>query len=325
MGEANPFVAIRSELRSEEDDIRRGVFSRALRNLALSTGDEKAAWCAIIDEEEKQKRSRSKKESDEVGVKRAREDGGLVEELEPPQRTTEEANRFVGYFLHSQIEKAIGGTLNSLSPGTLRVLCAIVGLHSRARSKETLYNMLASFHYTHCEVLGKRVSRSTIVDAQEKQDANAMSLLSKKKRTTAAKPTKEAPLPSASPSPVSVVQPSPPLPKERKKLKPQPAAGFPTVTSVAYPAPVFQQPLASSSYLDRPSMSDSEWTPQRLEKSIATIIRNYDPVTVTIIVKKLAQIGYSEPRASDTVETYLHHFHQKQYIHYENGIAYCMD
>ncbi|GET91829.1 hypothetical protein, conserved [Leishmania tarentolae] len=46
----NPFENLRPALRSEEDEIRKGVFSQALRNLQQASLDERRRWCKAIRE-----------------------------------------------------------------------------------------------------------------------------------------------------------------------------------------------------------------------------------------------------------------------------------
>lgn len=463
MTEENPFENIRPELRSEEDDIRRGVFSRALRNLAMSTSEQKRAWCAAVDEIYETQRARAHGKKKEAlapvaGQKREREgsndpanevgnqpqgssdtpnaetggstgdsvvgsvnsdntsnnnntttnykndDDDNVGEIKSEEPTTVEkeylqsdsaANRYIGAFLHSQVEKAIGATLHSLSPSTLRFLCTVLGLTTRSRSKEALYNMLASFHYTHCEVLGKRVSRSTFVDQQAKQDSVLLSKLTKTKTTKTVKKDSAVPSPAPAPIPEKGTQKTIPknglgssalintstsggLPSARISSsgsvsalsRPKVATtndesiplyydrdvsssnGYssayspPTIirrreennaeVMISYPTATFQTATTGRSTADHRAFSNTgssvsvstgveEWSAQRIEKSIATIVRNYDPVTTSIVLKKLAKIGYSSPEAPQVVESCLQRFHQKKYIHYENGIAYCLD
>jgi len=77
--------------------------------------------------------------------------------------------------------------------------------------------------------------------------------------------------------------------------------------------------VASSRYAN-----DGAWTPEALERKIASIVQLYDPVTVAIVVKKLAQFGYRSDDAHDIVERVLRRFHDRQLIFYDNGIAYLM-
>ncbi|KAG5469359.1 hypothetical protein LSCM1_02575 [Leishmania martiniquensis] len=46
----NPFEDLRPALRSEEDEIRKGVFSQALRNLQQASWEERRRWCKAIRE-----------------------------------------------------------------------------------------------------------------------------------------------------------------------------------------------------------------------------------------------------------------------------------
>eukprot|EP00796_Vickermania_ingenoplastis_P004479 gene4479-3272_t len=342
--EENPFSVIRPVMRSEEDDIRRGVFSRALRNLAQSSTDEKFKWCAVIDTEKATFRGKRSSEvqpseNETVGMKRERSPDAVPLYMQ----SADEANRYIGAFLHSQIEKAIGTTLNSLPPGALRVLCSILGLSTASRSKSILYNMLAAFHYTHCEVLGKRVSRSTIMDQQAAQDSQSLNIFLRRNQKVAKTPlTAAGDIPSTTPAEKKTSRNLPSAavaqssgssstksdPQENKKtsVKAEKQNSAVDTGEVQYPAPTFRPKVKCTHTMNPPASSgDVDWSPQRLEKSIATIVRNYDPVTRPIIVKKLAKIGYYPADAEQTVEACLRTFHNKKYIHYENGIAYCMD
>lgn len=494
--EVNPFANIRETLRSEEDDIRRGVFSHVLRNLMTATAQQKQEWQTEIEETQRIFRERvaggkaraSEKTAKEkasstpeeapaadaaaaaaaarittregekeenrtsgsevapvasplLGMKRDRSEGqeaagGVSSNLPKKEDAASststsdgEGGFSIGSFLHSQVEKTVGGTLNTLSSGILRILCMILGLAPKSRSKETLYSMLATYHYTHCEVLGKRVSRSTFVDDLAKQDVKSLHLFIKHPVKGAGKtdrkevppqlgvPKKEAPTPvltrtkqTRKPSHTSVatgflaatahcgkstgaevskssagknattVAPqkkaaatatlravSKAIPSSSLPPTPQTSAGahystqeqqqqdsyggitnhspfYPSGNSttsdlsISYPEPVLRRPTAtadplhssSSTLLGRRSThgaqeENSEWTTQNLEKRIATIVRNFDPVTTTIVIKKLAKMGFTSPTAKQVVESVLQSFHQKKYIYFESGIAYCLD
>lgn len=360
MSESNPFLNIRTELRSEEDDIRRGIFNRALRNLAQSTAEQKFSWCAAIDEKSTGNRTRAPADAPkgpeesspmivEPGQKRDRESSPTEEK--PYMHSESEANRYIGAYLHSQIEKAIGTTLRSCGGNALRILCTILDISTKTRSTETLYNTLASYHYTHCEVLGKRVSRNTFVERQALEDSESFQRLIK---TSKAKPTTNAPKSAATadsgkeaakpsrtteasswiskrPLVAGAVGSSRALPLPMMTGKPvvshssHGASDNSSELVIAYPEPTFANDRTASRITSSTSGAAEEWTPQRLEKAIATIVRNYDPVTTTIVVKKLNKIGYADPHAESIVDSFLVSFHQKKYIHYENGIAYCLD
>lgn len=464
--EGNPFATLRPALRSEEDDIRRGVFNHALRNLATATPEQKVYWhtanekmlrsvrdrfalgsaveTAAVKEEigavdvpsiaaagalhHKTEPSSSAGIVDrtalpDLGVKRERSDdtkevdgcSPSCKELEtqgqlpcPPH----EAGLSIGAFLHAQVEKTVGSTLSILSSNTLRMLCMILGITTKSSNKDALYSMLASYHYTHCEVLGKRVSRSTFFDELVKQDCQSLQVFLKHpskgaggshkaaasspsttlKTETAARTasTKQkgppTPSPSTSPSTLSTTvsgssrtgldalqkvvadkatpsrkqngasvkvtgtapssSPSAEHSSRQTTLRGKPhEQGNTTHTAessdaydssdmvIAYPKPVLRRSdaaehLSTSSYSRGSAdgvQEDTEWTPQELEKSIATIVRNFDPVTTTIVIKKLAKMGYTSPNAKQVVESCLHSFHQKKYIYFESGIAYCLD
>lgn len=461
----NPFAALRPALRNEEDDIRRGVFSHVLRNLATATPEQKVYWHTLNEEIQRNVRNRApvcrtveaaavKEEKGvvdllstpaatthemepssssgvvsttafpEFGIKRERGDGTKEGgDGSPPHGAPEaqssslpctphEAGLAMGAFLHAQVEKTVGTTLNSLSAGTLRVLCLILGIATKSRSKDALYNILASYHYTNCEKLGKRVSRTTFADEMVKQDCQSLHLFLKHpvkvtgtthkvdefspsaapKTETAAHATSTReeklplPPPTTSPAPLSTTAsgdipigvgtpqkavaekptpsikqhtpivkvtrsaPSSPLPidhyskkitlrsqsHEQKNITHAAERSDACDTSgieIAYPKPVLHRSNAAerqgASSFASTSAGDAakgtEWTPQELEKSIATIVRNFDPVTTTIVIKKLAKMGYNSPKAKQVVESCLHSFHQKKYIYFESGIAYCLD
>lgn len=357
MTEENPFASIRPELRSEEDDIRRGVFSQALKNLAQSTDEEKLRWRSVIETECKARRNSKTQpttgavQEELVGQKRER---SSPDRLNDSEAAVEDARRYIGSFLHSQVEKVIGTTLYSLSPGTLRALCNILGIFPKTRNKDGLYSILASFHFTHCEKLGKRVSRSTYIDEQVKQDSDA--LLKALKPKAVSKPKQsvvkdDESLDSSPPLTHSTVVKSNDIKVQQPTRTAATDSYYPradvfsgqqqsrskvtegennatlkeeTEGGVAYPTPAFRVAAPTAAPPARRE-DDHCWTQQRLEKSIATIVRNYDPVTTAIIVKKLEKMGFNSPDARSVVESCLQQFHQKKYIYYDNGIAYCMD
>lgn len=81
----------------------------------------------------------------------------------------------------------------------------------------------------------------------------------------------------------------------------------------------YAAPASSSSAQD-----SEEWSMLMLERKVASIVQLHDPVTVAIVVKKLSQLGYREPRADEVVEQILRRFHDRQLIYYDTGIAYLM-
>lgn len=100
--------------------------------------------------------------------------------------TGAEASEYIAKYMRSLLDRVVGGSLNNLSAPALRVLCTMLHMDTRVRSKDALYNILASYYYTHCEKLGKRVSRSTFVDSQTYHDAKLMESISNKSSTSSA-------------------------------------------------------------------------------------------------------------------------------------------
>ncbi|KAF8291597.1 hypothetical protein TcYC6_0125130 [Trypanosoma cruzi] len=212
----NPFERLQPPLRSEEDEIRKGIFGQALRLLHTATDEDKLRWRHAIEEAIAARQSISrmnKKTAVSEGiadvtplvgfaaVKRPRDDGkGEEEEKETwteenggggdgdqrpvvaaakdscgcrtgaedtPMKDTE----FIAAYLRTLLDKVVGLSLLELHVDALRVLCVILSIPlPKSRSKMTLYSTLASFHYTHCEKLGKRVSSSHNVQAQLRRD-----------------------------------------------------------------------------------------------------------------------------------------------------------
>lgn len=83
---------------------------------------------------------------------------------------------------------------------------------------------------------------------------------------------------------------------------------------------------SASSHMAKYAASDSEdaWSVPMLERKVASIVQLHDPVTVSIVVKKLSQLGYHAPDAETVVQQMLRRFHERQLIFYDNGIAYLM-
>ncbi|EKF32513.1 hypothetical protein MOQ_003634 [Trypanosoma cruzi marinkellei] len=218
----NPFERLQPPLRSEEDEIRKGIFGQTLRLLHTATDEDKLRWRHAIEEAiaARQSISRMNKKTavaegvadatslaGVAAVKRPRDDGkGEVEEGEAKeeketgtmekegdgdrdQRPVDAAvkdscgcrtgvedasmkdTEFIAAYLRTLLDKVVGLSLLELHVDALRVLCVILSIPlPKSRSKMTLYSTLASFHYTHCEKLGKRVSSSHNVQAQLKRD-----------------------------------------------------------------------------------------------------------------------------------------------------------
>ncbi|KAK7194722.1 hypothetical protein NESM_000391800 [Novymonas esmeraldas] len=102
---------------------------------------------------------------------------------------------------------------------------------------------------------------------------------------------------------------------------------------VVYEPRVFTRPGNSSSgaataaHMAKYQASDKDdeaWSLPLLERKVASIVQLYDPVTVAIVVKKLAQMGYRDGGAEACVEQILRRFHERQLIFYDDGIAYLM-
>ncbi|RNF16717.1 uncharacterized protein Tco025E_05096 [Trypanosoma conorhini] len=215
----NPFERLQPPLRSEEDEIRKGIFARALRLLHTATDEVKLRWRHAIEEAAAARQYRTCRHKKpalvaeefceptplvaSAAVKRPRDDAkeGAVEaengkgtknadegesgELRPVAETGTEHSgphtgaevsevdntEFIAAYLRTLLDKVVGLSLLELHVEALRVLCVMLDIPlPKSRSKMALYSTLASFHYTHCEKLGKRVSSSHIVQAQLKRD-----------------------------------------------------------------------------------------------------------------------------------------------------------
>lgn len=420
---SNPFADLRPPRRSEEDEIRKGIFSQALRNLLQATLKERQAWCCLIREgvagvplRGKAVRGRDSGQTSSgnaastspnaATTKRQREDdtattnpeceisttgatgttiddrgsrengpapGGAESTAAVSNRpdtvavaapelqfTAEEAREYVAAFMRGLLDRVMGSSLNSLNIHSLRVLCAMLGIETMARSKIVLYSMLASFYYTECEKLGKRVSRDTIYERQVQQEVEMLRHAARGTATTTAakkevtqspavatvSALKEKATDSMAGSSVKVV----PRKARTKSTPVDEAVPRPTMVSqqqhvermeddddgdreseVDYGGRVFARPTEShSTYAaakrdaDGAGADDAEWSMQYLERKVASIVQLYDPVTVAIVVKRLAQMGYRGPNAAAVVEKVLHCFHERQLIFYDNGIAYLM-
>ncbi|CCW63099.1 unnamed protein product [Phytomonas sp. EM1] len=464
----NPFGDLHPVVRNEEDEIRKGIFSFALRKLHSLTLEEKQGWCDAIVESTSKKSKQVKKvgnqttdnvaigmgkeeqttsmptsvvesqlqtvtialaeepsrgapstlESNDVaspsflGEKRLRSESetnigsqtiresdnistvenkaGALQSVPlasvPASSFTsgEQANEFIGSYMRSLLDRVVGGSLADLSANSLRVLCIMVGIQTTAKSKDALYNMLASFHYTNCEKLGKRVSKDTFLQKDFQQTAEMLAKLGPKrppaakaasplppsgastktkggsngvraeaaeapsKRGSGLRPGRPLTGTTASPS-VSVVPighgrggdpPSCPNPTNGRE-----GGGFgfsshtrapehgPThaVTRdtdglhIVYPSSAFAGACPTPAPPPRPTSPPSEdWTTAEFERRVASVVQLCDPVTVAIVVRKLAQMGYRAAGAAEAVEAVLRRFHQRQFIFYDNGIAYMM-
>lgn len=490
----NPFAGLRPEMRSEHDEIRKGIFSRALRNMQFSPLAERREWCRAIratyaaTQAARQKRAAatsgtkssddgsgasggtaSPSASPEVGTKRTHDaaqltDGptssgkstGGVETAETPLATStasppttqglatdgdaggdeeeEESEASVkeciAAYLRSLLDRVVGVSLENLNVPALRILCTMVGIHTEVRNKIGLYSTLASFYYTECEKLGKRVSKDTIFERQAAQEAamlrrlpastnaNAASSSSATKRggekmstpqqqqqqnksTTEAKAAssrsasgkaspaavvvsvtshrrgenavggsqgKEKEKPSSRSTSTKAEQQQPAAAaaaaglthylkyenateaweaEDAEGTKPQSSlhashnhpnsaygGGEEVDGEVVYEERVFARrggastaSSSSSPHMTKYASSageDDGWSAPMVERKIASIVQLHDPVTVAIVVKKLAQLGYRAGNVEATVEQVLRRFHDRQLIFYDNGIAYLM-
>ncbi|KPI83570.1 hypothetical protein ABL78_7393 [Leptomonas seymouri] len=228
----NPFAGLRPEMRSEHDEIRKGIFSRALRNMQSAPLNERREWCKAIRatytaaQAAKQKRaaatasssaafipppSSSLSSSSAVGMKRTHSEAELsaltsassttaappltvgatseqaqggpspkaaaggdaveVQEREAVEEGEAAVKECIAAYLRSLLDRVVGVSLENLNVPALRILCSMVGIKTEVRNKIALYSTLASFYYTECEKLGKRVSRDTIFERQVEQEA----------------------------------------------------------------------------------------------------------------------------------------------------------
>ncbi|CAJ1035013.1 hypothetical protein Q4I30_006987 [Leishmania utingensis] len=85
----NPFEALRPALRSEEDEIRKGVFSQALRNLQQASLEERRRWCKAIRESTTRGGAKAKKKAiSAAAVAESSDNTGTSAPIaSPPQRT----------------------------------------------------------------------------------------------------------------------------------------------------------------------------------------------------------------------------------------------
>lgn len=511
----NPFAGLRPEMRSEHDEIRKGIFSRALRNMQTSPLEERREWCRAIRathtaaQAAKQKRaaaaaatqasaspappSSSASLSPAVGTKRTHDEterlgtsatgegaaakkavkgeagthppssadpsptasttaaaapgggGGAVdvekaEENAEAEESEAAVKECIAAYLRSLLDRVVGVSLENLNVPALRILCMMVGIKTEVRNKIALYSTLASFYYTECEKLGKRVSRDTVYERQVEQEVAmlrhaAPSATASAKRSTdkkevatpsanekssaradargqgnaaptavvgsvtskraadatAVKPErkkKAAANASVAAAPAKSHQTSQPAKtvgagvvhcrkydnlgddeqaEEEERLS-APEEGSPASLDhartndqksgrqsqpysavnhvyasndddgdegeVVYEDRVFARPgnsglsaatvnsMYMAKYASSSSASEEGWTTAKLERKIASIVQADDPVTVAVIVKKLAQIGYRDANATHVVDQVLHRFQSRQLILYDNGIAY---
>ncbi|KPA76687.1 hypothetical protein ABB37_07535 [Leptomonas pyrrhocoris] len=237
----NPFAGLRPEMRSEHDEIRKGIFSRVLRNLQSAPLAERREWCKAIRatysaaQAAKLKRAAATVSSNAalpspapspswttqpsapaVGAKRTHSaveasaptpaplvadatrepatgspspttsaailgvaggdarDGEKAEEALKEGEEGEESEAVVkeciAAYLRSLLDRVVGVSLENLNVPALRILCTMVGIKTEVRNKIGLYSTLASFYYTECEKLGKRVSRDTVFERQVEQE-----------------------------------------------------------------------------------------------------------------------------------------------------------
>ncbi|KAG5494275.1 hypothetical protein GH5_02285 [Leishmania sp. Ghana 2012 LV757] len=86
----NPFEDLRPALRSEEDEIRKGVFSQALRNLQQATLDERRRWCKAIQEATARSGAKAKKKATPAAAVADLPDStGPSAPISPPPKSTE--------------------------------------------------------------------------------------------------------------------------------------------------------------------------------------------------------------------------------------------
>ncbi|ORC90542.1 uncharacterized protein TM35_000083400 [Trypanosoma theileri] len=457
-GSNNPFERLRPSPRSEEDDIRKGIFGQALRLLHTASDEDKLRWRRAIEEATapKQPSSNSKKnkkkekekeeksndplpemEATTLAVKRPRE--GEVEgeaaaaaaetekkenneskdENENEKKENEKENEksdvstssnscsepttsksdvrqpsdleFIAAYLRTLLEKVVGLSLQELNVDALRVLCVMLGIPLPAsKSKMIHYSILASFYYTHCEKLGKRVSSSHHLEAQLKRDeemvrkiyANKLPSITSTTTTTTTTTTTSGKTTSTKKSTrnssgkndmLRVVDGNvsstveTPRSQQQKSLATQPPqtqaknttgkkrdtlAGTKGIEQqhpvemqeeeeeeegeeeleIHHNNAVFTQQTSrqtdkSNNYYNNNNNNnnmDGEWSMVQLEQKVASIVHLYDPVTTAVVVKKLAQMGYRNADAAERVEDILNSFHQRQFVFYDNGIAYLL-
>lgn len=362
-------------------------------------------------------------------------------------QTTEAASEFIAAFMRVMLERVVGGSLSDLSVPQLAALCRMVGITTQARSKNVLYSTLASFHFTSCEKLGKRVVRNTFAERAVREAGEMLARASAGKSTvakvraataaddndndngddSAAARNKKSRLATAATAAAAAAAAENKrlakaarlqarADKEKKKAAKKAKADEQALAAKAARKEARQQlrqqkqqqqhlpfiasaqqflqgqPVLNSSYYsdneddedgeggddaqseeedddddneeedDSPSEEELEvqyggrvfqsksssatagapsnnsnhgatpaqplpgggWTLPEVEKKVASIVQLYDPVTVAIVVKKLAQMKYTDQNAVDVVEGILRRFHHMQLIFYDNGIAYMM-
>ncbi|KAH9578380.1 hypothetical protein LSM04_005544 [Trypanosoma melophagium] len=436
----NPFEQLRPSPRSEEDDIRKGIFGQALRLLHAASDEEKLRWRRAIEEATAPKQPaasssssrRKKKEKEEksetvspiepttLAVKRTREEveeekKEREEENKNGDRTNEETEKenaksdvptssngcsetnvpesdvrqpsdleFIAAYLRTLLEKVVGLSLQELNVDALRVLCVMLGIPLPAtKNKMIHYSILASFYYTHCEKLGKRVSSSHHLNAQLKRDEEMYRKIYTKEfpsnggtsagktatssttiTTETTSTTKKSSRNSAGKNDMlrvvdGNVSPSVNTPRsqQKKSTATQPPSqsnntpgktkgSFTVADSVRQPGKLQKRQQEEEEYelevrhnsavftqqtLQQADQShkynnnmDGEWSLAQLEQRVASVVHLYDPVTTAVVVKKLAQMGYRSADAAERVESILHSFHQRQFVFYDNGIAYLL-
>ncbi|KEG12112.1 hypothetical protein DQ04_01991010 [Trypanosoma grayi] len=434
---SNPFERLRPTPRSEEDDIRKGIFGQALRLLYSAPDEEKLRWRHAIEataalksapqrKKQQQQQTTTVEESNNnidgsdgvappgvaASLKRPREEGSGETDQNQQRQGTGCANdsvtagtnshssdhtaadtsaprlsdtEFIAAYLRTLLDKVVGLSLLELHVDALRVLCVMLSIPlPTSRSKMTHYSTLASFYYTHCEKLGKRVSSSRHLEAQLKLDEPMLrkiyskastpnvSAASVRAKSGTAKPTtevtSEAPTKQLRTSTSSrtvlgavdgnVATSANATRVRRRNSEDGAEAATRTQTSppkecaqatgeseeddheqeehvleVQHNGKVFataagtkqqQQQQQPSSSLQEDEDEDDEWSMAQLEQKVASVVHLYDPVTSAVVVKKLAQMGYRSPRAAETVEAILRSFHQRQFVFYDNGIAYLL-
>lgn len=408
----NPFEGLPPTPRSEEDDIRKGIFGRVLRLLRTVDAEERARWRKAIEEAatakqmasrgENKKKPQLQEDAEGIGgsaavdrscsgtvlvetsgaVKRPRdeEEGGISKvpkeenqekhcEVSQDQRKHDPSDGdYIAAYLRTLLDKVIGLSLQELPVDALRVLCIMLGIPlSNSKSKMVYYSKLASFYYTNCEKLGKRVSKSFHVFEQFRRDEEVRqkifsqnytsrtstsrtnskaTSLEKQSRSSAGKNTKKGANQQTSgdgESTVSSTQGTAVASKRSSKPRVAASKSTPAVLDngivhrvdeeleVKHHGKVFvahassrNQFASASGGMDDEVATEDAWTSTKLEGAVASIIHLHDPVTTAIVVRKLAQMGYKSATAEQTVEVILHRFHDRQFIFYDNGMAFLL-
>ncbi|KAH8607208.1 hypothetical protein ERJ75_001443600 [Trypanosoma vivax] len=446
----NPFGQLRPAPRSEEDDIRMGIFGHLVRLLHASGDEDRARWRKAVEEaqesrlsamragrkaklnqqvhqlhcKDEQEKANNEVQSESVAdiredvekkslaslsqvseaVKRPRTDtescpdsarllpGGQAIEQQTAagnggvgkqeDQTTSDVE-FISAYLRTLLEKVIGLSLLELKVDALRVLCIMLSIPlPNSKSKMTYYSKLASFYYTNCEKLGKRVSTSYYLEEQYRRDEEM-----RRKIFTTAEPTPaegaalskgratyERGIVKSSKSAagssglgdhstarsarerqhLSVADSNstlhttrvtrsdckatvvPVIPRNSRRKSDERVQALEVVhhgkvfaapsTRGGHPAPVGRsaEAVEASEGEEQGSDNTEEWSALKLERKVASVVHLYDPVTTSIVVNKLAQMGYRSPSATETVERILRSFHERQFIFYDNGIAYLL-